>query len=132
MYNLFDLLTRYASQNRRSFNVIFWPCSRRWAGINEFEHVTQEGISLDLADPENKRAIEVDGPSHYLKNVSTGEYVVNGATQFKSRLLRALGWQITHVPFFGWYHKTRSERRELLRNHLAKIGVTQVEPGSSP
>ena len=63
-----------------------------------FEHVTPEGISLDLADPEPKRAIEIDGSFHYLKDVATGDYVVNGSTQFKSRLLRVLGWQITHVP----------------------------------
>ena len=93
---------------------------------HEFEHVTQEGISLDLADPDAKRAIEVDGPSHYLKNVSTGEYVVNGPTQFKARLLRALDWQVTHVPFFDWNHKTLCERREVLTNHLAKIGVVTL------
>ena len=92
---------------------------------HSFEHVTQEGISLDLADPEAKRAIEVDGPSHYLKDVKSGDYIVNGATKFKSRLLRALGWQITHVPFFDWNHKTRSERREVLKTHLAAIGVSQ-------
>ena len=90
---------------------------------HEFEHVTQEGISLDLADPETKRAIEVDGPYHYLKDVETGNYVVNGSTQFKSRLLRALGWQITHVPFFYWNNKSVQERRHLLTNHLANIGV---------
>ena len=90
---------------------------------HSFEHATQEGISLDLADREAKRAIEVDGPSHYLRDVVTGKYVVNGPTQFKSRLLRALGWQVTHVPFFDWNDKTTSERRHLLTNHLAKIGV---------
>ena len=90
---------------------------------HEFEYVTQEGMSLGLADPEAKRAIDVVGPSEYLKDVSTGDYVVNGSTQFKSRLLRALGWQITHVPFFDWRSKTRTERRVLLKDHLAKIGV---------
>ena len=90
---------------------------------HEFEHVTPEGISLDLADPETKRAIEVDGPSHYLKDVATGEYVVNGSTQFKSRLLRARGWQITHVPFYAWHDKSVPQRRQLLREHLAKISA---------
>ena len=90
---------------------------------HEFEHVTPEGISLDLADPEAKRAIEVDGPSHYLKDVATGDYVVNGPTQFKSRMLLAAGWQITRVPSFDWRGKTRSERWELLKIHLANIGV---------
>ena len=90
---------------------------------HEFEHVTTEGISLDLADPEAKRAIEVDGPYHFLKDVASGDYVANGPTRFKSRLLRACGWRITHVPFFDWNDKTRSERRQLLNDHLAKIGV---------
>ena len=94
---------------------------------HEFEHVTPEGISLDLADPEVKRAIEVDGPFHYLRDASTGDYVVNGLTQFKSRLLRALGWQITRVPFFDWNHKTLAERRQLLTEHLAKIGIPHVD-----
>ena len=98
---------------------------------HEFEHVTLEGISLDLADPERKRAIEVDGPYHYLKHVSTGEYVVNGATQFKSRLLRALGWQITHVPFYDWDMKSVPERRQLLKDHLAKIGVPHIDDDES-
>ena len=31
---------------------------------HSFKHATPEGISLDLADPETKRAIEVDGPYH--------------------------------------------------------------------
>ena len=95
---------------------------------HEFEHVTEEGISLDLADPETKRAIEVDGPFHYLKDVSSpGDYVVNGSTRFKSRLLRALGWQVTHVSFFEWDNKSRAERRQLLKNHLARIGVPHID-----
>ena len=94
---------------------------------HEFEHVTQEGISLDLADPETKNAIEVDGPYHYLRDAATGDYVVNGPTRFKSRLLQALDWKITHVPFFDWDDKTRTERRHLLTNHLANIGVTPID-----
>ena len=90
---------------------------------HEFEHETAEGISLDLADPGTKRAIEVDGPLHFLRDVTSSEYVVNGPTKFKSRLLQALGWQISHVPFFDWDAKTRSERRELLNEHLVRIGA---------
>ena len=94
---------------------------------HEFEHETAEGISLDLANPETKSGIEVDGPSHYLKDVATGEDVVNGSTQFKSRLLRALGWQITRIPFFDWENKSGPERRQLLNGHLAEIGVTHLD-----
>ena len=85
---------------------------------HEFEHETAEGLSLDLADPETKRAIEVDGPSHFLKDSTTGEYVVNGPTQFKSRLLRAHGWKVAHVVFFEWDERFDAERRQLLVTKL--------------
>jgi len=48
------------------------------------------------------RAVEVDGPSHLAKNPASNTYVENGATRFKSRLLRRLGWDVVHVPFFEW------------------------------
>ncbi|MEM7515755.1 MAG: RAP domain-containing protein [Planctomycetota bacterium] len=88
-----------------------------------FEYVTVEGFSLDLAQPDSKQAIEVDGPYHFLKDATSGEYVVNGATQFKSRLLRARGWRISHVAFFEFDDKSESERRELLFGKLAEIGL---------
>ncbi|KAJ8598699.1 hypothetical protein CTAYLR_003114 [Chrysophaeum taylorii] len=61
-----------------------------------FEHATEEGLSLDMAQPDSKRAVEVDGPHHYLKRTR----VENGP---KSRLLRRLGWDdVVHVPLFDW------------------------------
>jgi len=82
-----------------------------------------EGFSLDLAQPDSKRAIEVDGPSHYLKGATSSAYTVNGATQFKSRLLRSYGWRVAHVAFFEFYNKSETESRELLDRKLAEIGV---------
>ncbi|MEM6487496.1 MAG: RAP domain-containing protein, partial [Pseudomonadota bacterium] len=67
-----------------------------------FEHVTAEGLSLNMAQPDERRAVEVDGPWHYLKDAEGRCVGENGATRFKSRLLRRLGWDVTHVPFFEW------------------------------
>mmetsp|Transcript_5253 Transcript_5253/g.7797 ORF Transcript_5253/g.7797 Transcript_5253/m.7797 type:complete len:139 (-) Transcript_5253:162-578(-) len=66
-----------------------------------FEYETPEGLSIDMAQPETKIAIEVDGPSHYFKGTN-GHLVVNGSTKFKARLLGRLGWTIVHVPYFEW------------------------------
>mmetsp|Transcript_18187 Transcript_18187/g.58707 ORF Transcript_18187/g.58707 Transcript_18187/m.58707 type:complete len:237 (-) Transcript_18187:385-1095(-) len=98
------------------------------------EYVTDEGFSLDLAEPKSKRAIEVDGPSHFLQDVSTGEYVANGPTRFKSRLLRSSDWEVAHVSFFEWGDRSDQERRELLKAKLAQLGICTggalvVEPG---
>mmetsp|Transcript_5271 Transcript_5271/g.16574 ORF Transcript_5271/g.16574 Transcript_5271/m.16574 type:complete len:492 (+) Transcript_5271:697-2172(+) len=88
-----------------------------WA--HAFEYETDDGMSLDLAQPDLKRAIEVDGPSHYLEDVTTGERFVNGATRFKSRLLQRLGWNVVHVPFEEWNDKSDVQRRRLLTDKLA-------------
>ena len=88
-----------------------------------FEHVTREGFSLDLAQPDSKRAIEVDGPSHFLKDATSGGYIFNGATQFKSRLLRSYGWQVAHVAFFEFERKSEVERRDLLLGKVVETGV---------
>ena len=79
-----------------------------------FKHETAEGFSLDLARPEVKLAVEVDGPTHFLKHSSSGKYVVNGATRFKARLLRSVGWTVAHIAFFDWSEKSELERRQLL------------------
>ena len=96
---------------------------RQMGWEHNFEHVTVEGISLDLAEPVSKCAVEVDGPCHYLKDVSRGGYIVNGATRLKSRLLWHQGWKVVHVSFFEWRQRSMAMRRELLREQLARIEV---------
>ena len=86
-----------------------------------FEHQTAEGFSLDVAQPEAMRAIEVDGPTHFLQSIPTGKYVVNGATRFKSETLRMSGWQVAHVPFYSWDGRSDQERRLLLADTLKQI-----------
>ena len=80
-------------------------------------------FSLDLAQPESKVAVEVDGPWHYLKDVSSGENVVNGATRFKTRVLRSLGWTVAHISFLDWDHKSEPERRQLVAAKLDELGI---------
>eukprot|EP00633_Aureoumbra_lagunensis_P003296 CAMPEP_0197286678 /NCGR_PEP_ID=MMETSP0890-20130614/2252_1 /TAXON_ID=44058 ORGANISM="Aureoumbra lagunensis, Strain CCMP1510" /NCGR_SAMPLE_ID=MMETSP0890 /ASSEMBLY_ACC=CAM_ASM_000533 /LENGTH=72 /DNA_ID=CAMNT_0042755277 /DNA_START=33 /DNA_END=251 /DNA_ORIENTATION=+ len=46
-------------------------------------------------------AVEVDGPSHYLKGRGTRPSQ-NGSTAFKSRILRQLGWTVLNIPYFEW------------------------------
>ncbi|MEM7519348.1 MAG: hypothetical protein AAF368_20795 [Planctomycetota bacterium] len=91
------------------------------------EYVTKEGILLDLAQPDSKRAIEVCGRRHSLKDVTSGEFVVNGATQFKSRLVRRYGWQVSLVAFFEFDEKSESERRELLLRKLGELEAPDEE-----
>ena len=96
---------------------------RQMGWNHSFEHETAEGFSLDLAQPDLKLAVEVNGPSHYLKDLSSGENVVNGATRFKKRQLRSFGWTVARISFLDWDHKSESERRKLVAAKLDELGV---------
>jgi len=96
---------------------------RQMGWAHTFKHKTEEGFSLDLAQPETKLAVEVDGPSHYLKELSSGKHVVNGATRFKARQLRSFGWTIAHISYLDWDHKSESERRQLVATKLEELGI---------
>jgi hypothetical protein len=96
---------------------IGWP--------HEFEHVIAEGISLDMAQPASKVAVEFDGPKHYLvgasDDVSTRAF--DGTTKSKERLLRRLGWTVVRVPYFAWSRlRSSADREAYLRNRMISAG----------
>ena len=86
------------------------------AGFEEEIIEQQTGYSLDLALRSSRIAVEVDGPSHFLRDVH-GVYWPNGSTRLKQRLLRAAGWRLVSVPFFEWdpLHSHETQRNYLQR-----------------
>ena len=88
---------------------------------HEEEHRTEEGLSLDMARPAMKVAVEFDGPTHYLLGGATGQIQCNGATAFKRRLLRLLGWEVIAIPYFEWneVRSSKETREAYLRTKLA-------------
>jgi hypothetical protein len=68
-------------------------------GLDPQEEVWIEvGYSLDFVVEWRGRqvAIEVDGPSHFVKRKPTG------ATMIKHRQLRHLGWRLVSIPYWEW------------------------------
>jgi very-short-patch-repair endonuclease len=67
------------------------------------EHKTDDGLfSIDIAlqlPGNQKLAVEVDGPTHFLSNTPT---VPTGATRLRNRLLEARGWRVVSVPVTEW------------------------------
>jgi hypothetical protein len=64
------------------------------------EHIEERtGYSIDLALPSVRLGIEVDGPSHFIRQ---DRDALNGSTMLKQRLLRLAGWRIISVPYFEW------------------------------
>ena len=88
--------------------------------VHTFGHETAEGFSRNLAQPESKLAVDVDGPSHVLKDMSSGD----STTRFKMRQLRSFGWTVAHLSVLDWDHKFEPERRQLVAAKLDELGIS--------
>jgi hypothetical protein len=104
-------------------------------GLEVQEEVVDEvsGYSLDIvldatspmapqhaAQSKAGWAVEVDGPSHFVKS-SDGRLHPNGGTILKRRHLEALGYALVSVPFWQWNGLKKGEREGYLREKLGLI-----------
>ena len=83
-----------------------------------------------MAQVSKKHAVEVDGPSHYLRDnaTSSGVLVENGATRLKTRLLQRLGWTVTRVPFYEWdQQRSERDRQRYLETKLSQSTRSKTE-----
>ena len=68
----------------------------------EAEFLTECGnFRIDAALPASRIAIDVDGPSHFVRGAE-GRPRPNGNTLLRRRLLEASGWRVVSVPYFEW------------------------------
>ena len=84
---------------------------------------TSSGYALDLAVPQQRLAIEADGPSHFTRNTG-GAAVVRplGHTSMKHRHLRQLGWDVISVPWYEWDDvRGPVNRREYLLSRIESL-----------
>ena len=81
-------------------------------------HVNEESISglwVDIAVPDRRIVVEVNGPSHYCRDSRR----VLGNTLFKERLLGQLGWHVLVVPYYEWAElHSDQDRRAYLTEKL--------------
>jgi very-short-patch-repair endonuclease len=99
---------------------------REMAGIYSINVPPKEYdvLSIDIAIVEEKIAIEVDGPTHFILCIDSisilypgnshqlqYKYDANGATMLKQRLLTSMGWTVLNVPYWEW-DKLRDDPRK--------------------
>eukprot|EP00808_Paulinella_micropora_P012063 g19425.t1 len=95
-------------------------------GLSHINEDSTTGLSVDIALPDHKVAIEVDGPSHFLTGSADGvENRYIGTTILKQRLLQKMGWKVISIPYFDWAALGGSnERTSYLQQKLQKAGLT--------
>ncbi|CAG9463920.1 unnamed protein product [Pedinophyceae sp. YPF-701] len=93
-------------------------------GMTDFkEEDVSIGLSVDVAVPSLRVAIEVDGPTHLAR--TTGRPL--GHTALKRRMIGLLGW--TPLPVTGQEldeHSTTPERAALILRKMEAAGVSRV------
>ena len=90
------------------------------------EFAGDEFMAIDIANINEKIAVEFDGPSHFLGFKGTGRDP-NGKTKMKLRLLKILGWKVVNIPWFEWQEVNKGdiykpEKIEYLKKKLAEVG----------
>jgi RAP domain len=111
---------------------------REMAGIYSINVPPKEYdvLSIDIANVEEKIAIEVDGPTHFILCIDSKsilnpgnshqlqyKYDANGATMLKHRLLTSMGWTVLNVPYREWY-KLRDDPRK--KNQYCQDLLTSI------
>lgn len=109
------------------------------------EYVDLDFLTLDIAFPEYRIAVEADGPAHYVHDLDAWDptatyieskrqflrgyeflwnettHVISGSTALKERLLKQLGWTVIHLPFWAWDEAVREDpakQRQLCQDLL--------------
>ena len=82
------------------------------------EHPVEGVYRVDVAVPSRCVAIEANGPFHYLRH---SDGVLMASMVLRDRHVRALGWQVCHVPYYEWYPLAPSDRVSYLRAKLRGV-----------
>ena len=82
--------------------------------------------SVDIACPEKKLILQVNGPCHY----EGGD--LNPSTQFNNYLLKKEGWELVTIPYFEWNTlKTPSEKDTYIKEKLKSYSIQGNSEASS-
>ena len=90
---------------------------------HEQEGLTEDGLfSLDLALRAERVAVEVDGPSHFVR-LPGDTRAASGPTRARRRLLEVRGWRVASVPYWEWdeLRGERAAQKEYLRRLLRPL-----------
>eukprot|EP00808_Paulinella_micropora_P028805 g23988.t1 len=91
------------------------------------EHVNEDSslpLPVDIRLTNFKVLIEVDGPSHFVPGSVESKCAMHTLTvSCKTRLLRAMGWQVVCIPFYEWRTLSLSEQGTYIADKLRQADV---------
>ncbi|PSC74935.1 RAP domain [Micractinium conductrix] len=125
--------TWIAATKRITVSEYHAEVSRMLSAMGEahtIEHLTDDQLfSVDIALPDERVVLEVDGPTHFTANTFQPLADMRG----RNALLSARGWRVSSVPFYRWFGETEEGRQAMLRRVLAEARAAplpQVHPAT--
>ncbi|UKJ90440.1 hypothetical protein MACJ_001373 [Theileria orientalis] len=76
---------------------------------HQLEIITSDLLSIDIRImlDDEMIALEVDGPTHFLRNIENPEVIIKtGPCLFKKELLTGSGYKYTSIPFYNHFNMT--------------------------
>ena len=103
-----------------------------WVRPFRSEHKTGTGEIVDMAWPEQRVVLEVQGPHHAQAGGGSGR-VATPDTNLKRRLLQAEGWSVVEVWYDEWQHAVETgSQQALLGTLLPETVFRAAQPPAVP
>jgi len=100
---------------------------------HEVDHVTAEGLSVDMAQPTAKVAVLFGRPTRYLEGNGASTRDAASTTEVddgaEAAALRGAGWTVIRVPYDEWDCRSQAQREAYLRRKTSSRGA--VSEGDS-
>ena len=116
-------IERFTSEFKDEKNLITTNLQKSVAEQARLGHFFKETLEeeyfiafthVDIAWPQHKVILAVNGPSHY-----DGE-TLNHSSRFNNHLLEKLGWTVVSIPYFEWQNPSNKDKEvQYLREKLA-------------
>jgi hypothetical protein len=87
-----------------------------------FEHVTAQGLAVEVDVSSDYVASSVDGVVQDGVASVSGASTRDGESRFKERLLRKLGWELIRVPYLEWAALKSSAKRDEYARRITQPG----------
>jgi hypothetical protein len=86
------------------------------------EYMPKGLMAIDMACRKRMIAIDFDGPSHFLKDVGSGEVtsIEEGSRKAKRRFLERIGWEVATIRYVDWM-EVNGKSNEEKKRHLQDI-----------
>lgn len=113
---------KHCWKNNKKFTSV--PCeyvknilrNKNISFVEEFQPLKDRGFSIDIAFPNNKIGIEINGNQHYNSDGTLKEYYEN-----RHNIIESNGWKLYEIPYTNVYKK---EFDFMLNNILTGIDIS--------